>query len=336
MKRGFSESIYIREEKKEILKRIKRFDKLYLEIGGKLLLDFHASRVLPGYKSRTKLNLLKQLGDIDIVYCINASDLENKRVIHDFDLTADLHAIKNIKSLKKFGLSVSAVAINLYCGQKGVHKFKKQIEKMGIPVYIRSKLSGYPKNLKKVVEGFKKETYIPLNKKLTIVTGVASNSGKMGFALNQIYHEREQGINTGFAKVETFPIWNLPLNHPINLAYEAATADLLDINMIDPYHKKEYGINAVNYNRDIENFSILKQISRVVSKKQAFGYKSPTDMGINMAKSAIINDLVCREAAKKEIIQRYKQYFEDYKKGHESKSTIKRMREIISKLILYS
>lgn len=330
MKKGFDSKIYFKEEERAILERIKKFDKLYLEIGGKLLLDKHASRVLPGYDPKTKIHLLKKLPDKEIIYCINANDIQNKRIIHDFNLNVNEHAIKNILSLKKFNFKISAVVITLYENQK-IDYFKKRIEKLGIKVFIQKKISNYPNNLNSVLRGFESQPYVKTKSKLIIVTGVASNSGKMGMALNQIYHENKIGIKTGFAKLETFPVFNLPINNPINLAYEAATADLNDKNMIDPYYKKAYNRNTVNYNRDIENFAILKKISEAITKKQ-FIYKSPTEMGINKIKDAIINQKICEKAAITEIKNRYNQFKIDYNNRKEKYSTLKRMKQIIKKL----
>lgn len=329
--KGFDESKYIHLERKEILKRIKRHGRLYLEVGGKLFNDFHASRVLPGYISTTKINLLKKLKNKEIIYCINAENIQKGRIIHDYELTVEKHALKNLNELKKYGVKIDFIVITLFSGEQKALKFKSLLELKGYKVYLHRKINGYPNNIKKVLNGFKLQPYLPCKNNLVIVTGVASNSGKMGVALSQISHESKIGMKTGFAKVETFPIWNLSLNHPINLAYEAATADLGDRNIIDKYHKKAYGIEAVNYNRDIENFSILKKILKKISHS-SLKYLSPTDMGINMAGLAIIADKICRKAAVKEIHRRYRQYLSDYKKGKESIKTINRMKEIIKKI----
>lgn len=322
MKRGFDEKKYLRLEKSAILKRISKFDKLYLEVGGKLLNDFHASRVLPGYSPKTKISILKSIKEKQIIYCINAQDIQEGRIIHDHNLTIDKHAIQDIKSLKKYGLNVNFIVINLFRNQPKAIKFKEYLEKFGFKVFLHKKIEGYPNNLKNVVNGYKSQPYISTSEKLTIVTGAASGSGKMSVALSQIFHETQKGIKTGFAKLETFPIWNLPINHPINLAYEAATADLQDKNMIDPYHKKVYKKEVVNYNRDIENFRILERIFEKI--KVDFKYKSPTDMGINMVGFAISNDKICKDASIKEIYKR----FEQYKNDKDSKA-IKRMKEVI-------
>ncbi|MEK6855854.1 MAG: DUF1846 domain-containing protein [Nanoarchaeota archaeon] len=330
IKRGFDAEKYIRLEKSAISKRISKFDKLYLEVGGKICYDFHASRVLPGYIPTTKLQLLKQLKNKEIIYCINAKDLERKRIIHDFNFVIDKHALNDLKILKKFGIKVNFIVITLFSGQKSALRFKRILEAKGYSVYFHGVIKRYPNNIKNVLNGFGKQTYIPVKKSLVVVLGAASNSGKMAVALCQMYHESKRRIKTGFAKIETFPIWNLSLEHPINLAYESATADLGDKNMIDPYHLKAYGKTAINYNRDIENFSILKIILSRVSKNSF--YKSPTDMGLNMAGFAIVNDDVCRTAAIKELERRCKQYYLDYKRGHEKISTLRRAKEILEKV----
>lgn len=330
-KRGFDAQKYTRLEKREILKRISHFGKLYLEIGGKVCHDFHASRVLPGYHTLAKLHLLKQLKEKEIIYCISAKDLEEKRVIHDFDLTVDKHALHDFSILRKFGLKVDFVVIALFSGQPAALKFKRLLEKKGYNVYLNKEINGYPSPMSRVLSGFEAQEYVPSRKKLTLIAGAASGSGKMRVALSQIYRESKNGMKTGFAKLETFPIWNLPLAHPINLAYEAATADLNDENIIDSYYKKAYGKEVVNYNRDINNFSVLKEIMRKM-KVSSFRYKSPTDMGINMAGFAISDDEVCRKAAIREIMRRYEQYSLDYKKGREKYGTIKRMGEILKKI----
>ncbi len=325
---GFSTSKYLKEQRKKIISRVNKFHRLYLEIGGKLSYDFHASRVLLGYKPTSKIRLLKSLKDYEIIYCINARDICSGRIIRDFNLPYEKHALKDLKNLSKFRIRVNNIAITRFENQKKALEFKKLLEKLGYNVCMHREISGYPYNLNKVIKGFEKEPYIEISKNLIVITGPASNSGKMGLALSQIYHERKEGIEAGFAKLETFPIWNLPLDHPINLAYEAATADLGDKIMLDKYHKRAYGINAVNYNRDIENFAILRKIIAGITKeREAFGYKSPTDMGINMAKSGIIDDKICRKASIEEIKRRCEEY---QKEGN--KRAVSRMKQIIKKI----
>jgi len=333
MEVGFDATKYIKAQKRKILERIDKFEKLYLEFGGKLLYDYHATRVLPGYNLTTKIDLLKQLNGAEIIYCVNANFIEKGYKLGDSNLTNDKQTIRDLEDIEKFGLKVKYVVITMYQKQKKAELLKLKLEKKGINVYFLKAMEGYPLDTEKIIEEYKKQPYIPTKKKLTIITGVASGSGKMALALSQIYKERKKGIKAGFAKFETFPIWNIPLNNPINIAYEAATADLQDINMIDPFHKKAYKINAINYNRDIENFTILKNLMEKITKeKNPFGYKSPTDMGVNMAKLGITNDKICREAAKNEIKRRYKIYSKQVKKGIEEKTTLVRMKEILKKI----
>jgi uncharacterized protein (UPF0371 family) len=332
-KTGFDTNKYLKEQTKRILERVGKFQKLYLEFGGKLCYDLHAARVLPGYESTTKIELLKKLGDIEIIYCISSKDIERGRVRRDFGLTYDNMTLKDISDIKDFGLKVSSVIITRYSGEHSVKIFKKRLENFGMKVYIHEEIKGYPNDIKKVLEGYEKQPYVKTDKKLILVTGVGGNSGKMAFCLSQIYHERKKNLKTGFAKFETFPIWNLQLKHPINVAYEAATADLLDVNMVDPFHKKAYGITSINYNRDVENFNILKNIMQKITKeKDPFGYKSPTDMGVNTAKKGIVNDNVCRKAAKQEIIRRYFRYLREKVEGIQTQETIDRMEEIMKEV----
>ena len=248
---GFDSEKYLGEQTKKIIERVQKFEKLYLEFGGKLCYDLHAARVLPGYNPSTKVELLKKLGGLEIIYCVSAKDIVKGRVRRDFGLTYDNQTLKDIEDIHDFGLKVGAVVITRFSGEKPAIIFKKKLENFGMKVYIHNEIDGYPDDIKKVLEGYEKQPYVETKSKLIIITGVGGNSGKMALCLSQIYHERKKGSKTGFAKFETFPIWNLDLNHPINVAYEAATADLLDVNMIDPFHKKAYNITAINYNRDI-------------------------------------------------------------------------------------
>ena len=331
--RGFETNKYLKEQTKRILERVIKFEKLYLEFGGKLCYDLHAARVLPGYKPTTKIDLLKKLGDIEIIYCISAKDIAKGRVRRDFGLAYDNQTLKDIGDIKYFGLKVDSVVITRYSNEHSASIFKKKLENFGMKVYVHKEIEGYPYNIDKVIKGYEKQPYVKTKKKLVIVTGVGGSSGKMAFCLSQIYHERKKGIKTGFAKFETFPIWNLTLNHPINVAYEAATADLKDINLVDMFHEEAYGITAINYNRDIENFNILKNLMKTIThEKDAFGYKSPTDMGVNMATVGIVNDKVCREAAKQEIIRRYFRYCREKVEGIETQETIDKMEKIMKKV----
>ncbi len=332
-KTGFDINKYLKEQTKKILERVGKFERLYLEFGGKLCYDLHAARVLPGYEPTAKIKLLKKLGDIEIIYCISAKDIEKGRVRRDFGLTYDNQTLKDINDIRDFGLNVKCVVITRYNNENSAVKFKKRLENFGMKVYIHNEIEGYPNDINKVLKGYDKQPFIETKKKLIIVTGVGGNSGKMATCLSQIRHERKKGFTTGFAKFETFPIWNLTLNHPINIAYEAATADLLDVNMVDPFHKKAYGITSINYNRDVENFNILEKLMRkITGEKDPFGYKSPTDMGVNAAKEGIIDDEICREAAKQEIIRRYFRYYREKIEGIETQTTLNQIEKIMKKV----
>lgn len=325
---GFDSNKYIKAQTKAIKERIKKYEKLYLEFGGKLAYDYHASRVLPGYDPTNKIKILKTLKNIEIIYCVNAKNIQKKKVLGDFNLTHDEQALKDIKDLKSFGLKVNFVVITLYKNQK-LNPFIRKLKKQGAKVIIHREIKGYPNNIPLILQGYEQQPYISTKKKLIIITGPAGGSGKMATALVQINHERKHNIKSGFAKFETFPIWNLKRDHPINIAYEAATADLKDKNKLDIYHKKAYGVSAVNYNRDITNFKILKTIMKGFTD---FDYKSPTDMGLNMAKVGIINDKICREAAKQEVIRRYFVYYKDFRQGKETIDTLNRMKQILRKI----
>ena len=333
MKRGFDYKRYIDFQSRELFKRLDKFDRLYLEFGGKLISDGHASRVLPGYKKTTKIDLLKRLGKFEVVYCVNAKNLESGEILEDFGLDYYAQSIKDIRAIEKAGFKVSYVLITMYEGEKRADKLKKEIGTRKRRVLFHYRIPDYPNNLGKVLKGYGKQPFLNLKEKLIIVTGTAGGSGKMATCLSQIYSEIRKGKNTGFAKFETFPIWNLSLSHPVNSAYEAATANLGDVVKIDPYHRKAYKKRVVNYNRDIENFTILKRIvSKMTKKRNPFGYRSPTDMGVNMAFYGIVDDKVCRNAAIREIKNRWRVYNREFKKGREKESTIKRMKKILKKI----
>ena len=307
MKIGFDNEKYLKMQSEHIRDRINQFDnKLYLEFGGKLFDDFHASRVLPGFAPDAKLRMLMQLSDqAEIVMAISASDIEKNKIRGDLGITYDSAVLRLIDEFRGRGLYVGSVVITQYSGQHSADAFKKRLQKLGIPVYIHYTIPGYPHNVPLIVsdEGYGKNEYIETTRPLVVVTAPGPGSGKMATCLSQLYHEHKRGVNAGYAKYETFPIWNLPLKHPVNLAYEAATADLNDVNMIDPFHLEAYGVTTVNYNRDVEIFPVLRAIFQ-----QIFGespYKSPTDMGVNMAGNCIIDDEACREASRQEIIRRY-------------------------------
>jgi uncharacterized protein (UPF0371 family) len=333
MKRGFDSEKYIAEQTVEILKRVKKFKRLYLEFGGKLIYDNHASRVLPGYKKTTKINLLRKLKELKIIYCVNAKDLQSNHSVGSSKRNYQEQVLKDLKDFKKFHLKNDTVVITRFSGEPKAQEFAKLLIKKHKKIYFHDEIKGYTESVKKAVDGFKKQPYIPIKENLIIITGPAGGSGKMAVALSQIYHETKNKIKSGFAKFETFPIWNLPLNHPVNLAYEAATANLQDKNMIDSFYKKTHHKVAINYNRDINNFKILQElIKKITGQRFPFGYKSPTEMGVNMAKIGIINDEICRKFAIKEIHRRYKFYKKELKKGRESEKTIIRMEEIIKKI----
>ena len=309
MKIGFDNQKYLKMQSEHIRQRIGQFgDKLYLEFGGKLFDDYHASRVLPGFAPDSKLQMLLQLADqAEIVIVINASDIEKNKIRHDLGITYDVDVLRLIQEFRDKGLYVGSVVITCYTGQATADLFKSKLENLGIKVYRHYPIEGYPNNISHIVsdEGYGKNDYIETTKPLVIITAPGPGSGKMATCLSQLYHENKRGIKAGYAKFETFPIWNIPLKHPVNLAYEAATADLNDVNMIDPFHLEAYGVTTVNYNRDVEIYPVLAAIFEGI-----YGhcpYKSPTDMGVNMAGNCIIDDEACKEASRQEIIRRYYQ-----------------------------
>ncbi len=309
MKIGFDNDKYLRIQSEHIRERISRFDnKLYLEFGGKLFDDFHASRVLPGFEPDSKLRMLMQLSDMaEIVMVINASDIEKNKVRGDLGITYDEDVRRLRGEFESRGLYVSSIVITQYKGQEAAKLFRESMQKQGIRVYLHYVIDGYPSNVDKIIseEGFGKNEYIETSRPLVVVTAPGPGSGKMATCLSQLYHDNRRGIKAGYAKFETFPIWNVPLKHPINLAYEAATADLNDVNMIDPFHLEAYGETTVNYNRDIEIFPVLSAMFEAIYGECI--YKSPTDMGVNMAGNCIVDDEACRNASNDEIIRRYYQ-----------------------------
>ena len=307
MKIGFDNEKYLQMQSEHIRERISHFDnKLYLEFGGKLFDDYHASRVLPGFAPDSKLKLLMQLSDqAEIVIVISAGDIEKNKVRGDLGITYDTDVLRLMDSFKDKGLYVGSVVITQYSGQPSANAFKSRLEKLKIKVYTHYNIEGYPSNIPLIVsdEGYGKNDYIETTRPLVIITAPGPGSGKMATCLSQLYHEHKRGIHAGYAKFETFPIWNIPLKHPVNLAYEAATADLNDVNMIDPFHLEAYGETTVNYNRDVEIFPVLDAIFERIYGKNP--YKSPTDMGVNMAGNCICDDEVCCDASNQEIIRRY-------------------------------
>lgn len=324
MKFGFDNNKYLTMQSEHIKERISQFgDKLYLEFGGKLFDDYHASRVLPGFEPDSKLRMLMQLADqAEIVIAINAADIEKNKIRHDLGITYDVDVFRLIQSFTDKGLYVGSVVITQYSGQKSADLFKIKLEKMGIRVYRHYIIDGYPSNVPLIIsdEGYGRNDYIETKKPLVIITAPGPGSGKMATCLSQLYHENKRGIKAGYAKFETFPVWNIPLKHPVNLAYEAATADLNDVNMIDPFHLDAYGKTTVNYNRDVEIFPVLSAIFEGIYGECP--YKSPTDMGVNMAGFCIVDDEVCKEASMQEIIRRYYQALSRLAKDMGSKEEV--------------
>ncbi len=333
---GFSNEKYIELQSKYIKERIKQFDnKLYLEFGGKLFDDHHASRVLPGFEPDSKLKMLLELKqDAEIIIVINANDIENNKMRGDLGITYDLEVLRLIDAFQNIGLYVGSVTITRFENQVHAIAFQKKLENLGIKVFRHYPIAGYPNDIEKIVseEGFGINDYIETTKPLVVVTAPGPGSGKMATCLSQLYHEYTHGVKAGYAKFETFPIWNIPLKHPVNLAYEAATADLNDVNMIDPFHLEAYNETTVNYNRDVEIFPVLESTFKKIMS--TCPYKSPTDMGVNMAGNAIIDDEACKEASKQEIIRRYYQTKLDFKRGLVDKSAISKIEAILLTLDL--
>ena len=307
MELGFDNEKYLRTQSERILERIAQFGgKLYLEFGGKLFDDYHASRVLPGFRPDSKVKMLLELKDeVEIVIVINASDIEKNKLRGDLGITYDLDVLRLIDAFRSIGLYVGSVVISQYSAQPAADAFQKRMESLGVKVYRHYPIAGYPSNVPLIVsdEGYGKNEYIETSRSLVVVTAPGPGSGKMATCLSQLYHEYKRGVKAGYAKFETFPIWNLPLKHPVNLAYEAATADFNDVNMIDPFHLEAYGVTTVNYNRDVEVFPVLRSIFEKLAGVSP--YKSPTDMGVNMVGSCITDDGVVCAAARQEIIRRY-------------------------------
>ena len=329
---GFDNDMYIEKQSEQIMKRIDEFGgKLYLEFGGKLFDDFHASRVLPGFKPDSKLQMLLNLKDhAEIVIVISAGDIESNKIRGDYGITYDSDVLRLMDAFASAGLFVGSVVINQFNGQPSAIKFKEKLEALGIKVFVHYTIDGYPYNVKKIVsdEGFGKNDYIETTRPLVVITAPGPGSGKMSACLSQLYHENARGNKAGYAKFETFPIWNLPLKHPVNLAYEAATADLNDVNMIDPYHLEAYGKTTVNYNRDVEVFPVLNAIFEKIEGVSP--YKSPTDMGVNMVGYCISDDLVCRKASYEEIVRRYFSALCDKKTGHKNDGAIAKLESLMN------
>lgn len=334
---GFNNKLYIAKQTEHISSRIERFgNKLYLEFGGKLFDDYHAARVLPGFDVNGKIKLLQEFKEqAEIIFCINAADIEKNKIRADFGITYDLDVLRIIDNMRRMKLSVNSVVITQYKGQPSADVFRKKLEMRGVKTYIHLPINGYPTNIDLIVsdDGYGKNDYIETTKPLVVITAPGPCSGKLATCLSQLYHEHKRGIKAGYAKFETFPIWNIPLKHPVNLAYEAATADLRDINMIDPYHLESYGETTVNYNRDIEVFPVVKNIlTRIIGKADI--YNSPTDMGVNMVGYCIKDEDIVKSAAHQEIIRRYYKAICDTKNGRGDMETVNRIELIMEQLSL--
>mgnify|MGYP006293197621 CR=1 FL=1 len=334
---GFDNEQYLEAQSKSILDRAAQFgNKLYLEFGGKLMYDYHAARVLPGFDPNVKMELLKRLGnEIEVIICIFSGDIERKKMRADFGITYDTDTLKLIDDLRDMGVEVSGVVVTRYNGQQIVKQFMNKLTRRGVKVYTHHPIKGYPTNIDLIVskEGYGANEYIETTKPIVVVTAPGPGSGKMATCLSQVYHEYRRGVEAGYAKFETFPIWNLPLKHPVNMAYESATADLGDFNQVDPFHLEVYGETAVNYNRDVEAFPVVKKIMLRIMGNHLV-YKSPTDMGVNKAGLAIIDDEVVRKAAKQEMIRRYFRYSCEYAMGVASKKTVERAELLMKELNL--
>jgi len=332
---GFDNEKYLAQQSKAILERVNRFDnKLYLEFGGKLMYDYHAARVLPGYDPNVKMRLLQKLGNqSEVILCIYAGDIERKKMRADFGITYDTDAMKLIDDLREWDINVTAVVITRYDNQPSATLFKNKLERRGIRIYTHKATKGYPIDVDTIVsdEGYGANPYIETTKPIVIVSGPGPGSGKLATCLSQFYHDYRRGVRAGYAKFETFPIWNLPLKHPVNAAYEAATADLRDINMIDSFHLEAYNEKSINYNRDMEAFPLLKHIIEKITNAPSF-YKSPTDMGVNCAGFGIVNDGVVQLAAVQEVIRRYFRYACEYAIGFTDKETVQRVELLLDEL----
>lgn len=333
---GFDSDKYLKIQSEKILERIKMFDdKLYLEFGGKIFDDYHASRVLPGFRPDNKIRLLQQFkDDLEVIFCINAADIENSKIRADYGISYELELLRLIEKLQDLGILINSVVVTMYHEGNNLTHLESLLKKKKIKMYIHKPIEGYPDNVDLIVsdKGYGKNPYIKTTKKLVVVTAPGPNSGKLGTCLSQLYHEYKNGIKAGYAKFETFPVWNLGLLDPVNIAYEAATVDLKDVNMIDPFHLEAYGVNTVNYNRDISTFPILKSILMQITGKEI--YKSPTDMGVNMIKDCITDEEVVKKAATEEIIRRYYNTLCDYKQKICEKEVVEQSKRLMDKLEL--
>ncbi|MGX7201332.1 hypothetical protein BCR22_02160 [Enterococcus plantarum] len=335
-KLGFDPQKYIEEQSKYILERVDHYDKLYLEFGGKLIGDMHAKRILPGFDADAKIKLLQKLKDqAEILICVYAGDIERNKIRGDYGITYDMDILRQIDELREYGLAVNSVVITRYSGQPSTKMFINKLERRDIKVYKHAAIEDYPSNLEKIVseEGFGKNDYIPTTKPIVVVTAPGPGSGKLATCLNQLYHESRNGKTAGYSKFETFPVWNVPLKHPLNIAYEAATVDLKDVNMIDSFHFDKYQKVAVNYNRDVETFPVIKRIIEKITGEESV-YQSPTDMGVNRVGFGIIDDDVVKEASKQEIIRRCFATECDFKKGLIDEETVNRIKLIMEEVEL--
>lgn len=337
VRKGFDNHLYMEKQWANILGRIDRFDgKLYLEFGGKLFDDFHASRVLPGFAPDAKIRMLQTMREqVEIIFCISAENIEKSKIRADLGISYDQDLLRQIDLVKGMNIQVNSVVITRYSGQVAADQLCKKLEASDIRCYIHRNIPGYPNDLDYIVseKGFGSNPYVETTKPLVVVTAPGPGSGKLATCLSQVYHEHERGRKAGYGKYETFPIWNLPQKHPVNLAYEAATADLQDFNMIDPFHLEHYGVSTVNYNRDVKAFPIVQRILSRITGDATF-YCSPTDMGVNMAGYAIFDDEACREASCQEIIRRYFRAACDHKQGKEPLGTVEKIRDIMQELCI--
>jgi len=332
---GFDNEAYIRAQSASILERVECFqEKLYLEFGGKIMYDYHASRVLPGFDPNVKMRLLQELREkADIILCVNAGDIERKKMRADFGISYDSDALKTIDDFKKWDIEIKAVVITRFQNQPQATSFMNRLERNGIRVYTHSLTKGYPTDVDLIVSdvGYGANPYIETDKPIVVVTGPGPGSGKLATCLNNLYHEYKKGVKAGYAKFETFPIWDLPLSHKVNIAYEAATVDLKDVVQIDYHHLEAYNVRTVNYNRDIEAFPLLRRILEKITGEEST-YKSPTDMGVNRASTGIVDDAVISEAAHQEIIRRYFRCLVEYAIGLVDREAVDRIELIMEKV----
>lgn len=334
MKKGFNSEKYLEEQSKYILERVNKFEKLYLEFGGKLIFDMHAKRVLPGFDENAKLKLLHKLKDnLEIIVCVYAGDIERNKMRGDFGISYDIDVLKLIDDLRSYDLEINSVLITRFDNQPATTVFINKLEHKGIKVYKHSATKGYPTDVDTIVseEGYGKNPYIETTKPIVVVTAPGPGSGKLATCLSQLYHENKMGRSVGYSKFETFPVWNMPLKHPLNIAYEAATVDLKDVNMLDSFHLEAYNEVTVNYNRDIETFPVLKRIIEKITGEESM-FLSPTDMGVNRIASGITDDAVIQEASRQEIIRRYFKTGCEYKKGQCDIDTFNRSKLIMDEL----